>query len=294
MPSFKRDWAVALDLKKDTVDRMFVREDFLFVYTKAGVSYVIRRDRGTIEHSEVIPGGESRLHPPVLLKEFIVYPTTSELFCYNYGGQRVRTYDLKAAIRSDVVGERSSVYVPIDVGGFGPRLRKLDLNVQNDAPTWDLAPFRGSIAGAPAVHQDIVYMASDDGLIYAVSAESREPIWPVYNPPYGNTFDAHEPILADLKADDSGLYFVTGGVGRLYCLNRITGGVKWQFSARRRADSLPRPHLRHRLPARPQPRHAGDQQDRGPGDQEAAVQPREGPRRAVGADRRGAGAVAGR
>jgi outer membrane protein assembly factor BamB len=66
--------------------------------------------------------------------------------------------------------------------------------------------------------------------VYAVNAESNQPIWPVFTPPYGQVFDTRSGVTADLKADDAGLYVPTVSEGRLYCLNRTNGSVKWQWT----------------------------------------------------------------
>ena len=229
-PGFARDWATRLDLKNDTVDRLFVRGGLLFVYTKGGSSYVMKRDTGELLHFDQVPGGEYRLRPPILLANHIVYPTTSILEVYGLDGARQRPVDLRGALRADPVGAGVHVYAPIDTpGGGGSRIRKVDVTGVADIANWELQVFKGGVSSAPAVQDDVVYAADEGGLVYAVTADVRDPAWPVFVAPYGNVFDARAPVTADLKADETGIYVATQGEGRLYCLNRVNGQVKWQW-----------------------------------------------------------------
>ncbi len=53
-----------------------------------------------------------------------------------------------------------------------------------------------------------------------------------------NLFEAGGGIVASLVADDSGLYIATLG-GQLYCLNRITGQIKWQYFGKGPLNATP-------------------------------------------------------
>jgi PQQ-like domain len=237
-PSFSRGWAMNLGLKDDEVIRLYVRENLLFVYTRKGNAYLIKRDDGTVDHADAVPGGNYRMRPPVLLKDRVIYPTTNELTVFTRAGVQLAPIDLNAALRSNAVGYKNFVFVAIDSPSGGARVEKIEIS-PNEAldpraasgrVVWELQAARGGISAAPAVHQDVLYAASEAGLVYAVSVDTREPIWPIENGIFGQTFDTMgAPVLADLVADDTGLYVATSGEGKLYCLNRITGQVKWQY-----------------------------------------------------------------
>lgn len=236
-PGFAREWATVLDLKNDEVDRLFVRDELLFVYTKKGSSYVLSRDSGGIQHLEAVPGGNYRLRPPVVLPDRILYPTTSDIAVYNRQGQPLRTIDVGGAFRSNAVVGGRSVFIAVDSPNGGSRVAKIDVplsnandpNLPSGKRSWELQAFRGGMSAAPAVQADAVYAADESGLVYAVTADGREPIWPISNPPFGNTFDARSPVTADVIADETGVYVATAGEGKLYCLSRNTGQVRWQY-----------------------------------------------------------------
>ena len=233
-------WGTQLKLNKgDEVTALFVRGEQVFAYTKEGLSYVLARDNGAIVRADVVQGGNYKMLPPVVLKERVVYPTTTVLEVFDtVTGLRLLPIDLGAAIRGGVVGEGGSVYVALDSPNGGGRVRKVNLDLtQNLDPRlpsglteWELQARKGGVEGAPAVHGGALYMGSTGGQVYAVSTERPDAIWSPATPgPMGeNVFDTQAGIYADLVADDSGVYVPTTE-GRLWCLNRNTGQVKWQF-----------------------------------------------------------------
>ena len=249
-PAFVVQWVDDLqvpDLRNNPVTGLFVREDKLFVYTKDGSSYVINRPNGLTIHVDEVPSGAARLHPPVLLKDWIIYPTTTALEVFDQRGVYLRTLPVQGSIASDAVGDgRSSVYVAVEIPG-ATRVCRYDMLKMANQPApplgqrypieakqynWALQAYHGGIPAAPAFFADVVYVAGEDGLVMAVSSEDRNPIWPIdqENTPTQGMFDARAPVVANLSADDSGLY-VPAFDGRLYCINRISGQVKWQYFA---------------------------------------------------------------
>ena len=238
--SFAVAWGTQLKLNNnDEITGLFVRGEQLFAYTKDGLSYVLTRGNGAIVRADVVQGGNYKMMPPVVLKERVVYPTTTILEVFDsVTGLRLLPIDLQAAIRGGAVGEGGSVYIALDSPNGGGRVRKVNLDLtQNLDPRlpsglmeWELQARRGGIEGAPAVHGAVLYMGSTGGQVYAVSVDTREPIWSPATPgPMNeNVFDTKAGIYTDLVADDSGVYVATDE-GRLWCLNRNTGQVKWQF-----------------------------------------------------------------
>ncbi len=249
-PAFAVQWDDDLKVPHpgdNPITGLFVREDKLFAYTKDGSSYVLNRPDGMTIHMDEVPSGASRLHPPVLLKDWIVYPTTTALEVFDPRGVYLRTIPVQGSIASDAVGDgRSNVYVAVEIPGATKVCRYDMLKLANQpAPplgqaypteakqySWALQAYHGGIPAAPAFFADVVYVAGQDGLVMAVAAEDRNPIWPIdqENTPTQGMFDARAMVIANLSADDSGLY-VPVFDGRLYCINRISGQVKWQYFA---------------------------------------------------------------
>jgi outer membrane protein assembly factor BamB len=227
-PGFARQWATNLDLdSNDKMRSLFVREGYLFGYTRQGMVYGLTRDTGDPRVSIKVPGGDFRMFPPILLKDRLVFPTTATLEVYNLLGGKERTIEIGAAIRADCVGAVQNVFVPVDSPDGGARIKRYDLNKRTvNQPIWELQAWKGGLASSPALHTDTVYLAADTGTVYAVTADDREPIWPLP----GNVFDARSAVTAPLRADDVGLY-VSTVEGKIYCVNRTSGQVKWQWYA---------------------------------------------------------------
>ena len=237
-PSLARLWAANLQVPaNDEVTTVHVRDDWVIAYTKRGRAYALRRSDGTPVFAVEVPGGSFRLWAPVVLKEYIVFPTTDTLEVYDFVGSHVRSIEMRAAIRADCVGERTGVFVPIDSPNGGARLVRYDLaNKNTTIPEWELQVWRGGVSSAPAIHTDAVYFAADVGEVYAVSADRRDPIWPLRNP--DNIFDARSGIVAPLKADDVGVYIPCVD-GKLYCVHRTAGTVRWQYYAQGALETAP-------------------------------------------------------
>lgn len=225
-PAFTRQWATNLKLASgDSVATVYARDEWIFAYTKKGWVYAIRRATGEQIFALQVPGGDYQLHPPILLKEHIVFPTLNTLEVYSLIGSPERTIQVGAAIRADCVGERTNIFVPVDSPEGGGRIKRIDLLIPSGGLAWELQAQKGGIVSAPALQGDAVYMASEVGTVYAVNTK-REPIWQLE----GYTFDARSPIYAPLKADEAGVYIGTAS-GKFYCVNRTSGVVKWQYFA---------------------------------------------------------------
>lgn len=225
-PGFARSWATSLNVPStDKVRSIFVRDAYLIVYTDDGQVYGLTRDNGDPRLTMKVPGGDFRMFPPLVLKEHLVFPTLSSLEIYSLTGAKERTLEVGAAIRADCVGAVNNVFVPVDSPNGGARIKRYDLNNRAvSVPVWELQSWKGGLASSPALHTDTVYLAAETGIVYAVTANDREPIWPLP----GNVFDARSPVTAPLAADDVGLY-VSTVEGKFYCVNRTSGQVKWQW-----------------------------------------------------------------
>jgi hypothetical protein len=89
---------------------------------------------------------------------------------------------------------------------------------------WQLMIPKGGLAATPALYDDVLFVGGGDGNVYAVAAANREPLWPLK----GGAFPTEGPIVADVVADDTGVYAASTD-GNLYVLNRGSGKLKWVF-----------------------------------------------------------------
>ena len=205
----------------------------IVAYTKNQQAFVINRDSGRIRFTTDITDSPIRPHPPVLVKDKIIFPTISTLEIYRRDGRLERSYKTRYSLRTGAVGipNGTRVMFGIDFPGAG-RMVCMDLgptNYEQVRQAWELMSDKGAaINAAPAVQQGIVYAGFEDGWVYAVNVENRQGIWSTSQGPQYRTFG---PIYADLRADDFGVYVASTDT-KFYCLNRDSGDTKWEYHAR--------------------------------------------------------------
>lgn len=238
LQTFTRQWATNLALRGDALEALHIRDDAVYAYTGRGRVLSLARDTGSIQFSRPIPGGRTVLHPPVVFDEKIdlytardrttaipvVFPTATTLELYEKGtGRYLTTAKLGFTLRSTAVGKAGLLYVGGAYRG-GSRAAALDIRQPYVPVQWELMTPGGAISAAPALVDDAVYFGGEDGLVYAVSAASRRPIWPTP----GGTFQTGGPIVGDLAADDDNIYVASTDT-KLYALNRNNGKLRWQY-----------------------------------------------------------------
>ena len=220
---FVKSWGADLRLNRDQVDRIFHRGDLVFLYTRANRAYVLSAAGGQLLSANSITSPGGVLRPPVILGDKIVYPTLATMEVYDRRGRLSASVPLEHPTRSPAVTQGNVLYFGVD-HSRGGRLIRYDLTRAYGKALWELMTF-APISAAPAVYEDVVYAASEDGRTYAV-AQNRDPIWPIE----GNTFLTAGRVMADLKVDDFALY-VASMDSKLYALDRQTGRIKWTYFA---------------------------------------------------------------
>ncbi len=231
--SFATKWRAEVALQNDTVTNLYVREDLVIVYTRNHYAYVYNRDSGAFMWVTRITNPGTKVRPPTVLKDFVIFPTvaTMEVFDRNTGRNR-RSVPIEFALRSGAVGAGTHLIFGADDQGRG-RVVNLDLagsQYQHTSAAWTLAT-RGGIASTPAIQQGVVYIGDDAGDVYAVNLETRAPVWPLKQEGREDgVFGAAGGIRADLKADEAGVYVASEDT-KLYCLGRTDGRIRWQYFA---------------------------------------------------------------
>jgi hypothetical protein len=237
--SFAREWATSLQgAGADPVTAIYVRDQFIFAYRRGGTSTVMDRATGQLLHIDPPRDGAERLHPPVVLKDRIVYPTTTYLEVFDFAGRYIphatKTTDeldkpfsqsFPFPIRSDAVGAGKLVFFGVDYAAGG-RVLEVDMTRPYAPEIWPLMEPGSRVPAAPAVVKDAVFVAAENGSVASVAIESREPFWTL---PQG-VFGTYDGIVANLAADQTGLYVASTDT-KLYALNRSNGKVKWEYFA---------------------------------------------------------------
>lgn len=222
--AFASDWRAEPPLgSDDAVKSLHLLNDALYLYTQDNRVVSIGVSGGQLNWISQVADPVDVLRAPVAVKDQVVFPTTSTFQFYNKAGQRLRSMDVGHALRSAAAVAGEYVYVGLDYSRGG-RLAKIDTTRDFSATRWELMTSAG-ISAAPVFFGETVYAAGEDGSVYAVN-EDRAPVWTL--PDF--VFRTDGRILADLKVDDYGVY-VASTDSKLYCLDRLTGKIRWQFFA---------------------------------------------------------------
>lgn len=238
-PTFTRQWATSLAHGDyDPVTAIYLSDQYVFAYRQGGSSSVMDRATGRLLHIDHPKDGVIRLHPPVVLKDRIVYPTTTYLEVFDADGRYIEhptkatdeidkpfSQSMEYPIRSDAVGLGKQVFFGADYAGSG-RAIGVDMTHPYVPEIWTLMEPGSGVTAAPAVLKDVVFVAADNGKVAAMATDTREPIWPLDQ----GVFATNGRIDANLAADQSGLYIASTDT-KLYCLQRASGRVRWQFFA---------------------------------------------------------------
>jgi outer membrane protein assembly factor BamB len=229
---FTRKWRADLGLKNDEAVELFVREDLIIIYSREHFAYGLDRESGETKWVVKVTNPAVKLHPPVVLKDSVAFPTISSIEVYDRQGKERRSLTHGFAPRSGAVGFSTHIFLGADDPNGG-RLVNLDLagtQYQNNSIIWELET-RGGVSATPAIQQGIVYAADDRGNVYAVNADTRAPVWALKQEGREEgVFGTDGPIRADVKADETGVY-VASMDSKLYCIGRTNGRINWRFYA---------------------------------------------------------------
>jgi outer membrane protein assembly factor BamB len=219
--SFVVQWIAPLKLQRgDSLTHLYHRGDALLAYAKSNHVVEINSGAGNILWGVNVAGPSDTVGPPLVMKDQTIFPTSTSLSIFK-NGKKDRDIEIGHAIRSAPAGEDNIVYLGLDYAGGG-RLAKLDISKPYANTRWELMT-SGGMSSAPVLFSQVVYTASENGYVYAVS-EDRNPVWPLAN----SAFKTDRRVLADIRVDEFGVY-VASTDSKLYCLDRNSGKIKWQY-----------------------------------------------------------------
>lgn len=219
--SFVEKWQAQLDIGKSQVEALYLRDNTIFAYGKDRLIYLLDRNSGRLMKVDDVGARSLHVGPPVVLKQEIAYPLATSITIIDKAGHAKREFVAEMSIRSPAVASGDTVFVGGDMQ-LGPHVVAFDTKAARQVPKWIIRT-TGSFEGSPALHQGILYVGSEDGMIYAMNTDG-EAAWPLA----GSTFKTAGPITTDIQADDFGVYCASTD-GTLYCLDRGNGKIKWRY-----------------------------------------------------------------
>lgn len=225
--NFSRQWVNSLKLEGgDAADELHLRDDILFVYSKKQLVYAISRRGGDLRYlaAPEVTGGT--LRPPTVIGEYVVYPCGSTLEVFNKSGKSVKTIDLEKPTRSACSAMGTNVFLGLDHTGGTGVLCSVEMTRPYHYVNWEMLTGK-AVTAAPAIYEKTIYCGSEDGKLYAINAD-RKAIWTLAGG--ANTFNTTGRFVSDLVADDYGVYAANTD-SKLYCLDRLSGKMKWVYYA---------------------------------------------------------------
>jgi len=220
--AFIKQWQADLDLRGERITQLHLAAEQLIAYTSRNRGYWMTASGGQLKGaSRIAPPGHA-LYKPIALRDRIVIPTTGSLVAFTFDGRELETYTPARALHGNAAGTGNSVYVGVTMPGSG-RLARFDLE-PNFQLIWEMYTTDGIVA-APAIVNDAIYSAGIDGRVWACTSE-RAALWPME----AYSFKTDGPVTADVKADDFGVYIASQD-GKLYCLDRDDGKIRWTYYA---------------------------------------------------------------
>jgi outer membrane protein assembly factor BamB len=239
--SFALSWIYPLDLSDDSVTTIDVRDQWVYVITADKKVTALDRKSGKFKFAATVNTPSPHLHPPVELTDKIVFPTVISLEIFDKKGNHLSSMPLRSTLRSGAAGSSRASDITNDTIYFGAddpaggRVIAKYVAHDFDINRWELLTPGGAIASTPVFFDDVLYVATEAGQVYAVN-ENRAPVWNIDT----HIFQAAGPIIADLKVDKDGLYIASKD-SHLYCVNPVNtldadsktnhvgGTLKWEF-----------------------------------------------------------------
>ena len=222
--SLRKQWTRDLQMKGDQPRDMYVRGGSLFIYSENNVLYHMNRLSGAVVFMSDIAKPGATVRAPLLAKDAVVVPVGTRLEFLDKRGFYEKTIELRSPIRSGVATDGTAYYMGLDAADGTGRLISVDIKRPYSPAHWELM-VGGGISSTPAFIGGALYAGSDDGNVYALTAD-RLAVWGINR----GMFTTGGPITGDITAEKSGVY-VASADSKLYCLDPGSGKVKWQYFA---------------------------------------------------------------
>ena len=225
-PGFIEQWNFQIQMTgAETVQSIHLVGDMLHVLTSKNIDHALTAQSGDLRYfNQIAPAGTPVRGGPVALDHHLVFVTADSLEVYNDRGRLEKSIPCDEGVTSGgAAGEGDTVY--IGVGELNSRLCCMDVSRDVNTTVWEVLT-GGRVDGAPATFEKEIYCGSEDGSVIGVD-EDGSTLWPLLD---DYKFKTGGPIWADVAADRSGIYAVSGDQS-LYCIDRSTGHIKWRYFA---------------------------------------------------------------
>jgi outer membrane protein assembly factor BamB len=221
--AFQTHWEAQLPLRGgDTVDRLFLRDDNLYITTDLGEIYTLKADVGLLRWTRSLTKPDFTIYPPQQLQTssrdgHVVIATTEDLWLFDrYSGEQIRRSPVPFPPAVGVVGDSTSLYG----GGSNGYLYCYQwVNRFGFEPVelWRLAT-GAKVTTTPVLRNGVLYFGTQKGHVVSCSALDKA---------YGWSVRLEDGVVGDL-AVDAGRVYAASSDRSLYGIHRGTGSIVWR------------------------------------------------------------------
>jgi putative pyrroloquinoline-quinone binding quinoprotein len=224
-PGFIQQWQFQIQRSGDeSVRGLYLLGDTLHVMTDQNIDHALTASGGDLLYFNRIADPDTGIRGgPVNLDDYVVFATSHTLEVYDKHGRFQRSIFQEEGVTGPPTGAGNFIY--LGIGELNGRLRCVDVTRDVNPTVWQVLT-GGRVDGAPAVYEKEIYCGSEDGSVVGVD-EDGNTLWPLLD---DYKFKTGGQIVADMKADRSGVYAVSGDQS-LYCIDRGSGHVRWRYFA---------------------------------------------------------------
>jgi outer membrane protein assembly factor BamB len=210
---------------------LYLRPGRLFAYTASNDVYGLDRATGAqmFAATTVVPSGE-KLWAPIVLKDYMVFPSAFTIEVYSIKGDLLKSQQLDDfSITGNGCGSDGAfIYIGAVMLGADPsaagRLACIDVSDAYVPLNWSLVT--QGVTGSPAFMGSTVYVGGQDGGVRAVDS-NRGTAWALTT---NDMFKTDNAIIGDVSVDAASVYVASMDT-RLYCIDRMSGKLRWQYFA---------------------------------------------------------------
>jgi|GEM_PF-343112 len=248
-------WSQAtMDIRRDRVRHLALGEDNVYVQSTAGTVTAFDADTGVKRWARQLGRKDDPSFQAVANDDVVLVVAGLKVFALDkFDGNVEWELELTKAPSTSPAIDRDQVYLgTLDGSVFAYDLKKIrELHEEDRLPQWSGVALNWRyksakiITAPPVTNQLVVNFASQDNSLYSLTATDRKLLWqletdrPVSAPLGTGTIDEDRDRDGELDPgedlnDDNALgtfdvIFLASEDFNVYCLNRTTGNILWQF-----------------------------------------------------------------
>lgn len=212
---WRKSWQIQLPLEAgQRLSAVYLVDDQLYLPTEDGYVFAVHAETGATRWLRPVSTSGYPIRRPAHAGNRTIFAIPTMILQVNrLNGEGLAKQDLRFPAGTAPVSDGERIFV----GGLDQRIYAFEIG--NPYRGWK-AVTAGPIVSTPTLFQEILYLASSDGSIYACTAPNKRLHWAAPASLYGS-------VTADLVVDGNGVY-VACQDRSLYLLDLLFGRTRWR------------------------------------------------------------------